>query len=327
MRIITIIVTYGDRFKFLEKVVSAVSNEGVSEIWLVDNASEEVSKKNISSLPFTFSNLKLFRNETNKGTAGAYSDILKVAFAKELNSFFWFLDDDNLPEQGSLKALCDAYSLLAIADSKLVLYSYRGNHWKDDFLAVSQGVIKGPKRDAFCGFDFFSYFKNKFLHKKIVQLNKEIYYPIVKVEYGPYGGLFSHIDNLKKIGLPKSEMFVYADDHEFTLRFSVFGIRQFLIYHSQIQDIDMSFNEGEGIFSTSISQAKLFYSFRNTTYFYKTIRKNNLKYSFNRVAFFLIISYWSFFKFLKSPKFISERVQFLFRAVRLGEKGIFELYS
>jgi GT2 family glycosyltransferase len=154
----------------------------------------------------------------------------------------------------------------------------------------------------------------------------EIKFPIIKVNYGPYGGLFSHISNLKKIGLPKKEFFVYADDHEYTIRFSQVGVSQFLIYSSQIEDLDMSFKEGEDIFSPNISLIKLYYSFRNTTFFYSQLKTKNFKYQLNRISFYLIICYWAFFKFLRSPIFIYVRLKFLFSAVNLGEKGVFKSY-
>jgi GT2 family glycosyltransferase len=327
MKIIAVIVTYGNRFVFLDQVVQASFNEGVSEIWIFDNGSSNESKVKIKSLKKKHSNLRLFTNDNNVGTAGAYSIILDFAFKLENDFFFWFLDDDNLPTQGSLNALKEAYALLSRSFEEPVLYCYRGKHWKDDFSAVSKGTIKGPRINSFCGFDIFSYLGNKFSTKFDSYIDDEVKFPIIKVSYGPYGGLFSHISNFKKIGLPKKEFFVYADDHEYTIRFSQVGVSQFLIYFSQIEDLDMSFKEGEDNFSPDISLIKLYYSFRNTTFFYNQLKTKNFKYQVNRISFYLIICYWAFFKFLKSPRFIYSRLKFLFSAVNLGEKGVFKSYS
>lgn len=327
MKIIAVIVTYGNRSVFLNQVVHASFNEGVSGIWIVDNGSSSESKVNIDSLKNKYSNLRLFTNENNVGTAGAYSIILDIAFKLENDFFFWFLDDDNLPTQGSLNALKEAYALLSRSFEEPVLYCYRGKHWKEDFSAVSKGTIKGPRINSFCGFDILSYLGNKFSKKLDSDIEDEVKFPIIKVSYGPYGGLFSHVSNFKKIGLPKKEFFVYADDHEYTIRFSQVSVSQFLIYSSQIEDLDMSFKEGEDIFSPDISLIKLYYSFRNTTFFYNHLKTKNFKYQVNRISFHLIICYWSFFKFLKSPKFIYLRLKFLFSAVSLGEKGVFKSYS
>jgi GT2 family glycosyltransferase len=326
MKIIAVIVTYGNRFVFLDQVVQASINEGVSEIWIFDNGSSSESKEKIDSLKNKYKDLKLFTNENNIGTAGAYSIILELAFKLENDFFFWFLDDDNLPTRGSLKALKEAYVLLSRSFEDPVLYSYRGSQWKEDFLAVSRGTIKSPRINAFCGFDILSYLGNKFSREHSSVAYDEIKFPIIKVNYGPYGGLFSHISNLKKIGLPKKEFFVYADDHEYTIRFSQVGVSQFLIYSSQIEDLDMSFKEGEDIFSPNISLIKLYYSFRNTTFFYSQLKTKNFKYQLNRISFYLIICYWAFFKFLRSPIFIYVRLKFLFSAVNLGEKGVFKSY-
>ena len=327
MKTIAVIVTYGDRFIFLDQVIQASINEGVSGIWIFDNGSTIESKEKIDSLEKEYENLRLFTNENNIGTAGAYSFMLDLAFKLEDDFFFWFLDDDNLPTQGSLKALKEAYVLLSRSFEGPVLYSYRGSQWKDDFLAVSKGAIKSPKINAYCGFDILSYLGYKFSREDKSMGDEEIKFPIIKVNYGPYGGLFSHISNFKKIGLPKKEFFVYADDHEYTIRFSQTNVRQFLIYSSQIRDLDMTIKEGEDIFSPNISLIKLYYSFRNTTFFYSQLKTKNFKYQLNRISFYLIICYWAFFKFIKSPTFIYTRLKFLFSAVYLGEKGIFRSYS
>lgn len=327
MKTIAVIVTYGNRFVFLNQVVQASFNEGVSEIWIVDNGSSSESKVKIDSLKKKHSNLRLFTNEKNVGTAGAYSIILDLVYKLENDFFLWFLDDDNFPTQGSLSALKEAHALISRSFGEPVLYSYRGKHWKEDFSAVSKGTIKGPRINSFCGFDILSYLGNKLSKKHDSETEDEVKFPIIKVIYGPYGGLFSHVSNFKKIGLPKKEFFVYADDHEYTIRFSRIGVSQFLIYSSQIEDLDMSLKEGEDIFSPNLSLIKLYYSFRNTTFFYSQLKTKNFKYQLNRISFYLIICYWAFFKFLKSPSFIYARLKFLFSAINLGEKGVFQNYS
>ncbi|WP_075352124.1 glycosyltransferase [Algoriphagus marinus] len=327
MEVIVVIVTYGSRFHFLEQVVQASILEGASKVWIFDNGSSAESKQGMNSLSEKYSICRLFTNEENIGTAGAYARILDEAIKLENDFYFWFLDDDNLPTNGSLLALKEAYALLSRRMEKPVLYSYRGKHWKDDALAVTHGVIKGPRVNSFCGFDILSYLGNKFSKKPNLETENEVKFPVIKTEYGPYGGLFSHVSNFKKIGLPKKEFFVYADDHEYTIRFSQVGVTQFLIYTSQIEDLDMSYKEGEDIFSPNISLVKLYYSFRNTTFFYKQIKTNKLKYKLNHLSLFFILIYWGSFKFFKNPSFIYTRLKFLFSAINLGEKGEFSNYS
>lgn len=327
MRIVAVIVTYNNRFHLLKQVVEAAFREGVSEVWVVDNGCPEEVKYQISQLKNTTQDLRVFTNHENLGTAGAYSLVLDYGFKRQEDFFFWFLDDDNLPSKGSLLALQQAYAHLSVGISNPVLYSYRGHHWKDDLMAVTQGDIKGPLINGYCGFDIFSYLKNKFSKNSLKDTQEGIQYPIISVKYGPYGGLFSRIDNLRSIGFPNKDFFVYVDDHEYTLRLFKSGIPQFLVYSSQIKDLDMSYSEGEDVFSPNISLFKLYYSFRNTSFFYHQIRTNNSIYYINKISFHLIICYWSTFKFLKNPSFIYKRIKFLFNAVRLGEHGVFKEFS
>lgn len=322
MHIIVIIVTYGDRFHLLNQVIEGVIEEQVSEIWVVDNGSLTSSSEQLQALAKKLGNLSIFHNDENIGTAGAYGEILKYAYQHHSDAFFWFLDDDNLPKPGSLDVLRQQYLALNANEETPVLYSYRGSSWKDDVLAVTEGLIKGPIPNSYCGFDFWSAVKAKLKKSNRFLAGKNVNYPLVKVTCGPYGGLFTHVTNLIKVGLPKKEMFVYADDHEFTLRFSNYQIPQYLVYHSQLIDLEMSIVEGGGYFSEKTSSMKLFYSLRNTIYLSKTLATNQGVYNFNRLMFFLIIFMDVLKNVFKRPQLVIQRLKLIRESISAGERGL-----
>jgi len=47
MKVCSVIVTYGDRFHLLKQVIEACYKEGVDKVIVIDNASEENSKKQL----------------------------------------------------------------------------------------------------------------------------------------------------------------------------------------------------------------------------------------------------------------------------------------
>ena len=96
MQVVAVIVTYSNRFHLLEQVVKAVFREGVSEVWVVDNGCPKEIKLQIDELKNKTSDLIVFTNQENLGTAGAYSLVLDYGFKRQEDFFFWFLDDDNL---------------------------------------------------------------------------------------------------------------------------------------------------------------------------------------------------------------------------------------
>jgi GT2 family glycosyltransferase len=319
MEVTVVIVTYADRFNLLNQVVKRVIEEGVSEIWVVDNNSLSNSRGQLEILEKSDSRLKVFYNSENVGSSGAYHQILEFAYKTLEERSFWFLDDDNLPQKGALNALIKAESDLTIGGKSPVLYSYRGDSWPDDRKAVREGFIKGPIINSFCGFDLMNFLKFRF--SKNLDLIS-IKYTVIEVKWGPYGGLFTRIKNLRQIGLPDKEFFLYADDQEFTLRFTSVGILQYLIYESQIQDLDQSIGSDGGYFNGSTSAMKLFYGLRNTTYLSKKISNNSVAYNFNKVVFKLLLSINAAKNYFKNPKLVKERKGLFKRALQEGEKGI-----
>jgi GT2 family glycosyltransferase len=125
-----------------------------------------------------------------------------------------------------------------------------------------------------------------------------------------------------QIGLPNRDFFLYADDQEFTLRFGGKNIPQYLIYDSQIQDLDQSIGSDGGYFSESTSAMKLFYGLRNTTYLSKKISTNSGIYYLNKVAFKLLMGVNLAKNYFKNPSLVKERHRLFKRALKEGEKGI-----
>jgi GT2 family glycosyltransferase len=167
--------------------------------------------------------------------------------------------------------------------------------------------------------------KNNEKNENKILTPDEVKFPVVPTHWGPYGGLFTTIENLKKIGLPNKELVVYADDQDYTLRFHLAGISQFLVYSSQIQDIDESIGEGGGYFSEKTSLTKLFYGLRNTTYLSKKLVTNPIVYFANKYAFFLILGLLGIKAFPKSPTLVFNRMRWFFKAFKDGENGMLGL--
>ena len=87
-KVCIVIVTYGDRLRFLAQVVErALSFNQVVQVVVVNNAS-------ISPLNFTDPKVLLLDNSENEGSAGGYHKGIKYAFEQVDCDFIWLLDDD-----------------------------------------------------------------------------------------------------------------------------------------------------------------------------------------------------------------------------------------
>lgn len=320
MKVVSVIVTYGNRFKLLKQVVFSALEEGVAQIVVVDNASVEESRKELDQLIAVDPRLTLIRHSKNRGSAGGYHSGLSYVFENLQTDLIWMLDDDNTPQKNALKKLLIARDLLYSEDinADVVLYSYRGDIWLDDKLAVSNGLIKGYSPNNFMGFNLFSNLKNKLIKNKITQ---DINYPIVKSELGPYGGMLISFSTLKRVGLPNKDFYLYADDHEFSLRFSKYGIKQYLVYQSRLKDIDVSFSGGNRFFGSESSDFKLFYSIRNHIYISQKFIDSVFVYRFNKFTFFSLTFIKSIPFLIKNPNLYFSRIKIIFTATSDGENG------
>lgn len=321
MKVNAVTVTYGDRFHLLEQVLDSVLREQVDVIWVMDNNSAPSSQAGLQEKAKQHSQIKVITFSENLGSAGAYCHLLERVYSESENSFFWLLDDDNVVLPGALSSLITSYYLLEKDLGRPVLYSYRGEAGKEDPNAVTIGLIKGPRLNSFCGFEIADLIKRKKKPQSNILSPDQINYPMISVQWGPYGGMFSDLENFRRIGLPKKELVVYADDQEFSYRFFKLSIPQFLIYASRIQDIDHSVGDGGGYFGANTSLFKIFYGLRNTTYLSKQMAKNGFVYGVNKWVFLTVMGLLGIKYYLRSPQIVRQRLPWIWRAFRDGEGG------
>lgn len=318
-KVISLIVTYGDRAHFVERIVSELFAQGVSCIVIVDNGSVDSSAQKLKKLSSLHgSSIYYHRLEENMGSAGGFGCGIKFVRENCDFDFLWILDDDNLPKTNALQALLQTKNSLSHSfGSNVVLYSYRGEAWRDDLLAVNSGKIKGYSTNNFIGFTIGNTIKS-FLKKEGAEIN----YPVARTTLGPYGGMFLNVGALDAVGFPESKFFLYADDHEYTLRFNQAKINQFLVYASELEDLDSSFQVKNRYFSKESSEFKLFYSIRNHVYLSQSFRNSDFLYFLNKWSFISVILLRSFSYILRGPSLYLRRLLLLKRAINDGEKGL-----
>lgn len=149
-------VTYGDRFKLLQRVVSSALENGVGKVIIVNNGSATKSSKAIQNLELTSSGkVSVVTLPENRGSAAGYKTGLKYALKCTKCEYVWLLDDDNRPAEGALEELFNQYSKLnnVIASDILALASMRKD-WKSHKEMV-QGVPPFkvfPRKSSFMWF-------------------------------------------------------------------------------------------------------------------------------------------------------------------------------
>ena len=317
-KVIALIVTYGDRLKLLEKVLQGVDASGVKHVVVVENASKITIKNDVQRFP---AKIDVIRLDSNFGSAiGIAEGIKYLQESKTSFDFLWILDDDNVPESHALTNIYLSYRQLRpiLPFDDVVLYSYRGKNRLSDFRLVNGDGIKKYFPNNFAGHNLKRFVKEKL----ILRPSSTMTYSqlLTRVYHGPYGGLFMSFDSLQKIGLPNKDYYLYADDHEFTYRFNDLNIAQYIVFASQIDDIDQSFDEN-GILGINSNASKVYYSLRNHVNLSQKFRQHEFKYKMNKYSSMLLI----FLKlvWLNFPKlrFIMERAKLICKAISDGESS------
>ncbi|WP_036767782.1 glycosyltransferase [Persephonella sp. KM09-Lau-8] len=299
MKVCAIVVTYGDRFKYLKQVINACFQEGVDKIIVIDNASEENSRSQLKKYEAKNKHkLKVIHLDENTGSAGGYKRGLKEAYNCRNCEYIWLLDDDNQPQKNSLRVLKEFWNDLKQEDKKekISLLSYRPDRvqYKEAIMTNNPNLVLGRK-NSFLGFHILD------LPKKIIRILKRKMglstfkeNPNIKsgkVAVAPYGGMFFHKNLIDNIGHPREEFFLYADDHEWSYRITKSGGSIYLVLDSKLRDIHASWNvlnKKETSFQVIAKgdPFRIYYSVRNRIIFeIENIVTNNLIYSINRKIF------------------------------------------
>lgn len=324
-----IVLAYGDRTTSLRQVIDALLIQEIGSIVVVENAIVVQTQRMLDAYCAKYTSVfTRISFPDNQGSAGGFKAGIRAAANLEDCNYFWLLDDDNCPDQGSLQALLGQYGQLseAISSRYLALQSYRMD-WRT-MRDMVRGVVAPamPRPGAFIGFHIFnlgSAVKRLLFTPESVS-NHRIEREGGRIElfHAPYGGFFFHRDALSLLGYPNARLFLYADDTEYTLRFTRAGGHIFLIRDSVVRDIDLAWDErGSSRFNISRrllegSGSKAYYEVRNRVYLSRKILSGGRfiyflnKYVYLSAALVLAFRYHCF-----------DRFRLLFIAAHDGEKG------
>ncbi len=318
MTTFAVIVTYGNRFHLLKQVIDSALAEGVAKIIVVDNHSVVESREKLKAYEQEIGSdkIKVLYLDDNYGSAGGFKRGLEEAYNDEECEYILVLDDDNLLEKNSFEKLKALNIYLKNLNHSIMLGFYR-DMWNGDRKAVKSGYIKKYLPNNFIGFNFLESFKNKLLKNnknKLVNL-----FPLQPAEITGMGGLFFHKTVLEKIGYPNEDYYLYADDHEFTYRFTKSGGKIFLCSELKIKDLDFTTASVEGknigYFDEEFSEFKMYYGIRNHTYFSKNFIENKILF-YGNMSIYLIFCIKKIFT--TRPKLFFRRYKLLLRATKDG---------
>ncbi len=314
-KIYVLTVTYGNRFDLVKQVIDNTLSEGVDCVYVVDNHSSNASRQALQNYEKKLQEkLRVVYLKDNLGSSGGYKAGLE-AIMQNPPDWVWFLDDDNVPLPGALKNLLLSAEYLKNFPKPFALLSYREQFSYVLKNYLIEGCDFSYKHNAFVQSKPWRNFLRTIFHKQ----EREIKFPLSKIDMAPYGGVFIPLPILQKIGYPDERFFVYVDDLEYTYRITATGGAIFLCSESKIQDVDSSYNQSSSTFQYFQKEQdinKLYYYIRNCTYFYRKLKTNSLAYLFNAITWFIL----TVFRGLRSPRTFFSRMSIILKAIQDGRK-------
>ncbi len=289
--ICVLIVTYSNRWQFLEQVLSRVTSlENVTNVIVVDNASVYNVAQNC--LSFQDNRIHVIPHVENLGSAGGYKAGLTFFMDETKSDFVWLLDDDNLPDPDALQKLTEAWTSIKTFNDKKALFSLRPDRKQHIQIAKGENANRFfLVKNSFLGFNLFRVPVNQYYKLRDRLIKRGEFKEKAAMPYAPYGGMFFHRDLIALIGYPDESFFVYADDSEYTYRVTEKGGVIWLIPDSQITDIDKSYSDKyvKRIWRSvylDLWSFRTYYLVRNSIYFYKKFNVDNkVVYGINKWLF------------------------------------------
>lgn len=267
-KVVALVVTY-NRKQLLKENIEALLAQTYNDfdILIVDNASTDGTEELVKT--FESDRLKYINTGKNLGGAGGFNFGLRQAAEKEYE-FCWLMDDDTIPERNALNSLVEKAQLL-----------------KNDFSFLSS--VTKWKDGTICEMNRQVVSKN--VLDKIELINNNL----IPIEKATFVSFFVNLDIVRKLGLPISEFFIYADDWEYSLRL----IKEKTAYLDCDSIVIHKMKENKSADIMVIPKERVqrtYYDYRNTFYIHK-------KYFGVKKSIVFLIYYWFlFFKIIIKAK-------------------------
>lgn len=310
-----VIVSYGARHHLLSEVTDRVLCDNVEHIVIVFNGN--FAEGNWSDHP----RITLVPLAENLGSAAGFG--IGMERARALGAgLILLLDDDNLPQIGSIAKLLATHELLGGGED-VCLQAYRPQlEWHTLLLHTGVETIALPNTFAWFHLANERHLLRKQLGGHSVQNRSvPVRFPVAKSRVACYGGLLFPAALLNVIAVPDARYFCYYDDIEFTDRISAAGISIYLCSHAIVKDIETSWHVDTDSYHPAFSpltpDRRIYLDIRNATHFNHHRVDNRAMYLVNAVLFCVGLLGLALFR---SPglRLSMSRLQLIFRAVRAG---------
>lgn len=270
--VVALILTYGRRKHYLERVIRALG-EGVvrpSRILVVDNGSDEPldAQNRPGDIP-----LRRLDLGANLGSAGGYRAGLMGA--AEMAGSIWLLDDDNCPDLHCLEHLMECRDRLG---ERSIVVANRPD--RSEFQEIlRRGGSRPVRRNGFMSWHWRGTTKGN-------HLRGTPRHGCLPLAYFGYGGALVPSEVVRQGMLPNAELFVYHDDSDWSHRTIGAGFEAWLVPDAIVHDLEapcggMSDPRASPLFSDGTEPRRAWYAIRNRAWVERDLGHGGCEWFFN----------------------------------------------
>lgn len=310
------ILGYGERPPSAGALAKIACLPSVSKLSIFWNSPSVQVGDSLNALATQASNISIHLNPENLGSAGGYEKLITNFRDHETAAFLFLLDDDLLPEANCIT------TLLNVADShsgeldNMLLLAFRPGLPELANLVEKSIPVRRPRPGCCIGFHFMNILKPA---SEPIEFNSRTGH--FQIGSAPWGGLLIPRSALGKLGVPRRDFFLYAEDYELTSRFVWNGGKILLIPNALIRDTDTAWNAVGGDISgirrrmLLLPDAKVFHEARNRNFMARKYYAGSFPVYLVNKAIFLFTAY-----FIGLTHRRLSRARLIHRAINDGER-------
>lgn len=312
-------VTYGDRLGYLQQLVErSLLFPQIARIIIVSNASSAPLEQLCQRWP---DQVRVIRLAHNTGSANGYAVAIEAAL-EEGADYIWMMDDDNAPTPAAVEILHRELRTLTArhGSAHAAVLGFRATQQADVASGVPERFVTNPRSS------YFGFHVRQLPYKVWRRLpwGKPRGLPPMSIglPYAPYGGMLAHHSLYRRIGVPRRDLVLYADDTEYTRRITADGGELRLYTEAVIEELEQSWNikaRTSNVYETYLlgdSEFRAYYAARNQAWFDRHVwSASPLMYRINRGVFLALLRLFAL------RRHASERLALLRRAMQEGEQG------
>ena len=277
-----IIVTF-NRLNKLKLTIEKSLQENFDNIVIVNNCSNGDTLEYLDGLDDTKFIIKHLSN--NIGGAGGFNIGFEVALKETNSDWIVCFDDDAYPQAGAI----NKFRKLELDEHVSAVAG--GVFLPDNSISIMNRVRNNPFKNMSTLFKVLIKKESIYISNEFNQVLTNQY-----IDASTFVGFFIRADIVKKIGLPRKELFIYADDLIYTLNLTSLGYKLLFVPSVQfIHDCNTLVNNSDVYFPIW----KVYYTYRNRFEMYRV----SSKWIFLPVTFLQLVPW-----FMKSKYYENKRL-------------------